>query len=105
MSAADGINLAILRRAKALIEALAGHSFDGLRNRQLAQAVEQRDATTLRDLAVLQEIGWVERIPGREEFWRLSPRLIQLAIAHQAERARVDQRVSDFHNRYSRTPT
>jgi len=96
---------AILTRAKAVIEALAGHNFDGLRNQQVADAVQQSAPTTLRDLQALEAIGWAERVPGKDERWRLSPRLIQLAVAHAAEVARITQRVDDFANRYSRTPT
>lgn len=93
-----------LVRAKAVIEALAGHNFDGLRNQQVAEAVQQSAPTTLRDLQALEAIGWAERIPGKDERWRLSPRLIQLAVAHRAETERVAQRVDDFTNRYSRSP-
>lgn len=93
-----------LTRAKAVIEALAGQNFDGLRNQQVADAVRQSAPTTLRDLQALEAIGWAERIPGKDERWRLSPRLIQLAIAHQHETARLSQRLDDFTNRYSRNP-
>lgn len=95
---------AILTRAKAVIEALAGNNFDGLRNQQVADAVQQSAPTTLRDLQALEAIGWAERIPGKDERWRLSPRLVQIAIAHHAETARITQRVDDFTNRYSRSP-
>lgn len=94
-----------LTRAKAVIEALAGQNFDGLRNQQVADAVRQSAPTTLRDLQALEAIGWAERIPGKDERWRLSPRLIQLAIAHQNEVSREEQRLADFSNRYSRIPT
>lgn len=93
-----------LERAKAVIEALAGHNFDGLRNQQVAEAVRQSPPTTLRDLQSLEAIGWAERIPGKDERWRLSPRLIQLAIAHESEVMREEQRLGDFRIRYTRTP-
>lgn len=93
-----------LARARALIEALAGNSFAGLRNQQVAEAVQQSPSTTLRDLQALEAIGWAERLPGDKDCWRLSPRLVQVAIAHQHELARLTQRVDDFENRYSRSP-
>ncbi|HET8898432.1 MAG TPA: helix-turn-helix domain-containing protein [Rhodanobacteraceae bacterium] len=95
---------ALLARAKAVIEALAGNNFDGLRLAQVAAAVRQSAPTTLRDLQSLEALGWAERIPGKDERWRLAPRLLQLALAHHAELARVSQRVDDFENRYSRLP-
>jgi DNA-binding IclR family transcriptional regulator len=91
-------------RAFGCVWALQGQSFQGLRLKAIAQAVGQSEPTTLRDLNTLAEIGVVERIPGREEFWRLSPRLVQVAIAHAAEVARHQQTLSDFTQRYSRTP-
>lgn len=96
---------ASLTRAKAVIEALSGNNFAGLRNQQIAEAVRQSPSTTLRDLQALEAIGWAERVPAHEGCWRLSPRLIQLAIAHQSEVARNTQHLADFQNRYSRLPT
>jgi len=94
----------LLARSKLIVEALAGHSFEGLRNKQIATAIGDTDVNSLRTLQHLAEIGWTERVPGKEECWRLSPRLVQIAIAHQNELARLTQRVDDFTNRYSRTP-
>lgn len=91
-------------RAFACVWALQGQSFNGLRLKAIAEAVRQSEPTTLRDLNTLAEAGVVERIPGREECWRLSPRLVQVAIAHSAEIARHQQALSDFKNRYSRAP-
>lgn len=93
-----------LARAKAVIETLVGHNFNGLRNQQVANAIHASASTTFRTLEALEAIGWAERVPGRDDRWRLSPRLIQLAIAHQHETARLTQQVDDFINRYSRSP-
>lgn len=93
-----------VRRAIALIFALQGHSFDGLRLQQLAQALKATPSTALRDLEVLADEGIAERIPGREEFWRLSPRLIQVARAHEQDMARVRSRLDETEQRYSRCP-
>jgi DNA-binding IclR family transcriptional regulator len=94
---------AALARTWAVLDVLNGHAFEGLRNQQIADAVSQSASTTLRDLQALEALGRVERIPGREECWRLSPRIVQMAIAHQNELARLQQRVDDFSNRYSRS--
>ncbi len=91
-----------VRRSFRLVFALQGHAFEGLRLTQLAQQLGASAPTTLRDLEVLADEGIVERVPGREDFWRLSPRLIQVALAHQDEMAKLDQRISDFQRRYSR---
>lgn len=93
-----------VRRAVGLIFALQGQSFDGLRLAQLCTALGTTTSSTLRDLQALEALGITERIPGRDERWRLSPRLVQIAIAHQNELARLNARVSEFEQRYTRTP-
>lgn len=104
MSAAKPLAAAPVRRCLALIFALQGHSWEGLRLKQLADLTGNSLPTTLRDLEVLADEGIVERVPSREDFWRLSPRLVQVAIAHQDEMRRLHQRVADFEQRYSRQP-
>jgi DNA-binding IclR family transcriptional regulator len=101
VSAATGA----VSRALRVILALAGHTFDGARLKAVASAVEQSSPTTLRDLQGLESEGWVERVPGAEDRWRLSPRPVQIAYAHQAEMARLEQRMADMRNRYTREPT
>ena len=91
------------RRALRLIFALQGHTFEGLRLKQLADGIQGTPSTTLRDLELLADEGIAERIPGRDEYWRLSPRLVQLARAHELELARLRQRLDETEQRYSRT--
>lgn len=93
------------RRALRLIFLLQGHTFEGLRLKQLADGIQASSSTTLRDLELLADEGVAERIPGRDEYWRLSPRLVQLARAHEQEMARLQQRIDETQQRYSRTPT
>lgn len=93
------------RRALRLLFLLQGHAFEGLRLKPLADALEATPSTVLRDLEVLASEGIAERIPGREEYWRLTPRVIQLARAHEQELARLRQRLEETEQRYSRTPT
>ena len=64
------------RRALSLLFVLQGHTMEGLRLKQIADAIRTTPSTALRDLEVLAEEGIAERIPGRDEYWRLSPRLI-----------------------------
>ena len=94
---------AAVDRAFRLVFALQGHAYEGLRLKQISELVRQSSPTTLRDLDGLLEAGIVERVPDRADCWRLAPRLVQVAIAHQNELARVTKRVEDFTQRYSRT--
>ena len=79
-------------------------TFEGLRLKQLADGINASPSTTLRDLELLADEGVAERIPGRDEYWRLSPRLVQLARAHEQEMARLQQRIDETQQRYSRSP-
>lgn len=93
---------AAVARTLAVIEALAGHSFDGRRLKDVMDAVRQSGPTTLKDLQALESLGYAQRIPGRDDRWRLAPRLVRLAHAHQAEMARLRQRVDDTDHNYTR---
>lgn len=92
------------RRVLKLLWVLQGHSFQGLRLKQIAETLQATPSTALRDLELLADEGIAERIPGRDEYWRLSPRLIQLARAHEQELGRLRARVDEFDQRYSRNP-
>lgn len=94
---------ASLDRSWKLLFALQGHVIDGVLLTELAQAVGQSAPTTLRDLEALAANGIVARIPGMDKRWHLTPRLVQVAVAHQAEIGRAEQRLEDIVNRYSRT--
>lgn len=94
-----------LTRSWAVIDALSGHAFEGLRLMQVAAATGASASTTLRDLQALESLGRTERVPGKDDRWRLSPRVVQIAIAHQHELARLTQRVDEFAQRYSRIPS
>ncbi|MBH1447176.1 helix-turn-helix domain-containing protein [Stenotrophomonas maltophilia] len=87
-----------------LLFALAGHSRTGLRLKPIADGIGESPSTTLRNLQRLAEDGLVERSPFDQENWRLSPRIVQIALAHQAEVAREERQLDDFKNRYSRSP-
>ena len=91
------------RRVLRLIELLAGKEFDGVRPGELAKALGVNAATITRDMADLADEGFAERVPGREEAWRLGPKTVQIFRAHCIGLDRIDQRVSEMNNRYSRS--
>jgi DNA-binding IclR family transcriptional regulator len=87
-----------------LIMAMAGHEVHGLRNSQLADALDVSRPTITRDLTTLQQIGVVEQIPGLQGRWRLGPKLIQISRAHAEGMARVKSAVAEIEQRFSRSP-
>lgn len=95
---------AAVARTLAVIEALAGHTFDGRRLKDVMDAVGQSGPTTLKDLQALEELGYTQRIPGRDDRWRLAPRIVQIAHAHHHELARLQARLDEIATRYAKTP-
>lgn len=93
---------AAVARTLAVIEALAGHTLDGRRLKDVMDAVRQSGPTTLKDLQALEALGYTQRIPGRDDRWRLAPRLVRIAHAHQNEMARARQKLDDTDHNYSR---
>lgn len=87
-----------------LLFTLAGRSRNGLRLKPIADVIGESPSTTLRNLQRLAEDGLVERSPYDQDNWRLSPRIVQIALAHLAEVTREEQQLNDFKNRYSRSP-
>lgn len=96
--------LETVRRALRIIWMLQGRSFEGLRLKAIAEGIGTNSVTAYRDLEALADEGMAERIPGRDEFWRLTPKLVQLARAHDAEMTRLRQKVDELDNRYTREP-
>lgn len=93
------------RRAIRLLSILQGHAVQGLRLKQIAEALRVPSCTALRDLETLADEGFAERMPEASEFWRLSPRPIQIARAHDADIRKWRERVDELDQRYSRLPT
>ncbi|WP_251263472.1 helix-turn-helix domain-containing protein, partial [Enterobacter hormaechei] len=77
---------------------------NGLRLKPIADGIGESPSTTLRNLQRMAEDGLVERSPYDQDNWRLSPRIVQIALAHLAEVVREEQQLNDFKNRYSRSP-
>ena len=105
MSAVDNTkrqSQAPMRRAFRLLFVMQGHAFDGLRLKQISEAMGESPCTTHRDLSIMADEGIAERIPGAEECWRLSPKIAQVAVAHYEEMQRVEQRVTEINQRYTR---
>lgn len=92
------------RRVLQLLLVLAGHEIEGLRLTQVAQALRVPTPMALRDLRVMAEEGWAERIPGHEERWRLGPKPVQIALSHQRGMSELRRKLDEISQRYSRDP-
>ena len=88
-----------------LLFGLAGHSRNGLRLKQIADGIGESEPTTLRNLQRMEADGLTEQNPMLQGHWRLAPRVVQIALAHQNEVLREERALDDFRTRYSRIPT
>ncbi|MDX1491296.1 MAG: helix-turn-helix domain-containing protein [Pseudohongiellaceae bacterium] len=93
----------IHERVCELLLALAGNEVMGVRNSELASALNVSRPTITRDLSALEKIGMVEEIPGLTGRWRLGPRLIQISRAHTESIARIKANIAEIEQRFSRT--
>jgi DNA-binding IclR family transcriptional regulator len=92
------------RRMLRLIVVLGGHEVDGLRPKQIREAMGIDAAAVTRDLADMKAEGFAERVPGREEAWRLGPKAIQIFRAYTLGIERMRARLEETEQRYSRLP-
>lgn len=92
------------RRAIRIPFILQGHVVNGLRLKQVAEALDTSMPNALRDLEMLKDEGLVERIPGLENHWRLTPKIGQISRATSEEFARLAALIDEFDQRYSREP-
>lgn len=98
----DQYTNAAQQRVLAATVVLAGHEAMGLAPSQLAKALRTSASNVTRDLANLITAGFVERLDTGN--YRLGPRLVQIATAHQRGLADIKARVDEIEQRYSRTP-
>jgi DNA-binding IclR family transcriptional regulator len=83
---------------------LSGHSRHGLRLKAIADGIGESPGTTLRNLQRMEADGLVERSPYDKDNWRLTPRVVQIAVAHAEEMAREERQLDEIRTRYSRNP-
>lgn len=88
--------------------ALAGHEVNGLSLTEIVKALESRMGgnqknNVFRDLHNLKLAGYAERLPDSDR-WRLGPKLVQIAQAHQRYMERATSKLEETRQRYGREP-
>lgn len=90
-----------LEKTFALLDALSGHEYTGLRLQQVAEAARMTAPTALRILQELEGLRVVQRDPRDPQLWRLGAKLVRMALAYQTHMAQQQQRLEDFNRNYS----
>lgn len=93
-----------VRRTLRAVLVLAGHEVMGLRPTEIAKAIKESPSTVTRLMAAMEDEGFAERVPNRDEAWRLGPKLVQIARAHTAGLAEMQRQLDEVNQRYSRRP-
>ena len=94
----DDTSANVLRHL-AIVMALAGNEFDGMRNADLCKAVGLPSDKVSRALKTLIAPGWAERLDNG--LYRLGKAPVQISVAFGAASARARQRVDETIQRYT----
>lgn len=90
------------QRAMQILLLLAGKEAEGLAQVAICRAGKWGASKVHNDLRNLRHAGFAERLPNGN--WRLAPKLVQIAIAHQQGLARITAQLEEIQQRYSRHP-
>lgn len=87
---------------------LAGHEVNGLSLTEIVNALASRTGkhqknNIFRDLHNLRLAGYAEQLPDSDR-WRLGPKLVQIAQAHQRYMERATSKLEETRQRYGREP-
>jgi DNA-binding IclR family transcriptional regulator len=93
-----------MKKGIAIILALAGHEVHGMSPTEIAKVAQLSPAAGTCYRQTLEGLGLVEEVPGIKGRYRLGPRFVQIALAHQSGLERVKQRVAEVEQRFSRAP-
>ncbi len=88
------------QRILKVMQALAGHEFAGMAPKELAAAAGTTQQNITRDLDNLKTAGLAE--PMDNGRWRLTPKVIQMAVTFQVHLERVRNRLNEINQRYTR---
>ncbi len=94
-----------VKNAVSIIDILVGNEVTGLRNKEISEATGLSAATIFHHLQTLEELGIAEQIPKLEGRWRLGPRFIQFALAHERHMTTVQGELDQVRQRCSRIPS
>lgn len=88
------------QRVLTVLMRLAGHEIDGIAPGEMAKALRTNPSNITRDLANLAEAGMAEEfMPNR---WRLTPRVVQISVAHGVALAKAESQLGEVRQRFSR---
>lgn len=89
------------RRILRLITTLKGNEAKGLAPSEIARLQGCSASVVTRDLFNLSVEGYAEQVPD-SGYWRLSPQIVQIAIAFMQDLARAQDRLAEHSARFTR---
>jgi len=85
------------RRALRVLKALKGHSITGLANKDIAEGLGESPVNVSRALADLEAEGLATKLDNGR--WAHSVAMLQVAHAHQAHMANLQDRMTELNRR------
>ena len=80
-------------RALRIIEILASRYYDGLSNKEIAQALGTSTPVAHRDIRVLEEAGWAKRLESGR--WSLTTKPLQVMQAYTNHAGNIQGRMAE----------
>ena len=84
---------AAARRSHRIVELLASRYFDGMSNRELAEALSTSAVNVSRDMATLEELGYARKLDSGR--WSLSSRPLAVMQAYYAHYQQLHERMAE----------
>lgn len=80
-------------RALRIVEILASRYYDGLSNKEIAQALGTSAPNAHRDMQVLEKAGWARRLESGR--WSLTSKPLQIMQAYTTHAANIQGRMAE----------
>lgn len=90
------------QRVCCMIFALAGKELMGLSNAELARALKTSESRMISDVRNAEHAGLIEKLYTGK--WRLAPRVVQIAKAHEQGLESIRLQLLEVEQRYGRLP-
>jgi DNA-binding IclR family transcriptional regulator len=92
-----------VRRSHKIVELLAGRFFDGLPNKELADAVRTSAANISRDMAILEQLGYARKLENG--LWGLTTKPLAIMRSYENHFNKLQSRIEETERNISSAAT
>ena len=84
---------AAVRRSHKIVELLAGRFFDGMSNKDIAEALGVSPPMSSRDMDILEDMGYARKLPNGR--WALTPKTLAVYRAYALHYEETQSRLGE----------